>query len=576
MIEELHIRSLGVIDDAVLEFSPGFTVVTGETGAGKTMVVTGLGLLLGARSDSEQVRRGADRATVEGRFLIAPKSRAVQRIIDAGGSMDDDVVVLLRSVNAQGRSRAHVGGTSAPVAVLADLAPELLTVHGQSDQQRLLQPFRQREILDAFAGNAVDRDSYRTLYTDLMAAQRELDQLVQERQSRAQEADLLRFGLEEIAKAAPRAGEDRSLRVEEERLAHTEELHLAATTAREILDRDDDEGPVNSLVAKGRRALEQVRDHDPDLAALSDRLAEVGYLASDLGADLVSYVQTIEVDPHRLAAVSDRRAVLGQLTHKYGPCVDDVLEWVGSSTARLAVLDATDDDAQRLTSLVDELRVNLALSAVILSDRRTEAGKRLAAAVTGELGDLAMPDAAIEVSVSQPDTDGGLPLADGRTVQFGQHGIDEVAILLRPHAGAPSQPLAKGASGGELSRVMLALEVALAGVDAVPTFVFDEVDAGVGGRAAVEVGRRLAALARSAQVIVVTHLPQVAAFADRHLVVTKSRSGVVTRSDVNLLDEPGRAKELARMLAGLEDSALGQAHAQELLALAATAKRTGA
>lgn len=573
MIEELHIRSLGVIDDATLEFAPGFTVVTGETGAGKTMVVTGLGLLLGTRADASQVRRGAERATIEGRFQVEPQCGVNERVLAAGGSLDDDVAVLVRSVNAQGRSRAHVGGAGVPVAVLSELAPELVAVHGQSDQQRLLLPSRQRQLLDAFAGNVEDLVSYRQLYEALLDAQGALAQLVDERQARAREAELLRFGVEEITKVGPEPGEDLELRREEQRLAHAEELHLAAATARGILDSDEGDGTVNTLLATGRRALENVREHDPELAAVSDRLAEVGYLAADIGTDLASYLENIEVDPHRLAMVGERRAALGQLTRKYGGSIDEVLEWAAASRLRLVALDATDDDVQRLSAAVARTSGALGVSAVAISECRTKAAKRLATAVTAELSDLAMPDAAILVVVSQIESEGGLPLADGRAVQFGQNGIDDVTIQLKPHVDAPSQPLAKGASGGELSRVMLALEVALAGVADVPTFVFDEVDAGVGGRAAVEVGRRLAALARSAQVIVVTHLPQVAAFADRHLVVTKSSSGLVTSSDVSLLDEPGRAKELARMLAGMEDSALGQAHAEELLSLAASAKR---
>jgi DNA repair protein RecN (Recombination protein N) len=572
VIEELRIRCLGVIDDAVLEFSPGLTVVTGETGAGKTMVVTGLGLLLGSRADAGQVRRGADKATVEGSFQVGTDGSVGERIAAAGGSVEDDVAVLVRTVNAQGRSRAHVGGATAPVSVLGELAPALVTVHGQADQQRLLQPARQRELLDAYAASGNDLASYRTLFTELTEIERALAALVAERQARAQEADLLRFGLSEIADVDPQPGEDVTLRAEDQRLSHAEELHQAATTARSMLDSDDD-GAVNALLARGRRALEAVRDHDPELGAISDRMAEVGYLAADLAADLTSYTEGAEVDPRRLAAISDRRAALAHLTRKYGSSVDEVLQWAEASAQRLEQLDATDDDVQRLTDELGTGRTELARRAAALSKRRTAAARRLEKRVTQELKELAMPDASLAVEVRQVESDSGLLLPDGRTVRSGQDGIDEVTILLRPHTDAPAQPLAKGASGGELSRVMLAVEVVLAGADEVPTFVFDEVDAGVGGRAAVEVGRRLAGLARTAQVIVVTHLPQVAAFADRHLAVTKSSSGLVTSSGVTVLDDQGRAKELARMLAGLEDSALGQAHAAELMDLAAADKQ---
>jgi len=573
VIEELRIRSLGVIDDAVLEFDPGFTVLTGETGAGKTMVVTGLGLLLGARADAGQIRRGAKQAVVEGTVRVAPGGPVVERITDAGGSVDDDVAIIARSVTTQGRSRAHVGGAGTPVAVLADLAIELAAVHGQSDQHRLLQPPRQRGLLDAFAQDDDEHVQYRLLHTAFIDLQQRLEGLADQRETRLQEADLLRFGLEEIAQTRPEIGEDVALLAEEQRLAHADELHRAAGSARQLLDSDGDSDGAIVQLAESRRILDAVREHDEVLAKLADRVAELGYLTTDVAADLASYLDGVAVDPLRLSIVSDRRAALAHLTRKYGSTIDDVLQWSEKAISRLADLDSTDDELERLTDSLQTLRSQLSDSAWQLSKRRQSAAAELGGKVTKEMAALAMPHAVLSVVVEQREADGGLQLPDGRCARFGADGIDEVTIVLQPHADAPAQPLAKGASGGELSRVMLALEVVLAGVDPVPTFVFDEVDAGVGGKAAVEVGRRLARLARSAQVIVVTHLPQVAAFADRHLVVSKSDDGVVTSSDVMALDASNRPKELARMLAGLEDSALGQAHAEELLELAASEKR---
>ncbi len=572
MIEELRIRSLGVIDDAVLDFDPGFTVLTGETGAGKTMVVTGLGLLLGARADAAQIRRGAKQAVVEGTVRVAPGGPVVERITDAGGSVDDNVAILARSVTTQGRSRAHVGGAGAPVAVLADIAIDLAAVHGQSDQHRLLQPGRQRDLLDAFAQDDDERSKYRLTHTTFTELQQRLDGLVEQRESRLQEADLLRFGLDEIAQTQPDIGEDVALLAEEQRLAHADELHGAAGSARQLLDSDGDRDGANAMLAEARRILDAVREHDEVLAKLADRVAELGYLTTDVAADLASYLDGVAVDPRRLATVSERRAALAHLTRKYGSTIDDVLQWSEKAAKRLADLDSTDDELERLTDTLKTVRSELSDSAWRLSLRRQSAATELSNKVTQEMTALAMPHALLRVDVEQQETEGGLQLSDGRCVRFGADGIDDVTIVLQPHADAPAQTLAKGASGGELSRVMLALEVVLAGVDPVPTFVFDEVDAGVGGKAAVEVGRRLARLARSAQVIVVTHLPQVAAFADRHLVVSKSHDGVVTSSDVVALDASNRPKELARMLAGLEDSALGQAHAEELLELAASEK----
>ncbi|MFJ8045648.1 DNA repair protein RecN [Kitasatospora sp. NPDC096147] len=575
VLDEMRIRDLGVIDDAVVELAPGFTAVTGETGAGKTMVVTSLGLLLGGRSDPALVRRGAERAVVEGRLSLPAGSSVLERALEAGAELDEGELLISRTVSAEGRSRAHVGGRSVPVGLLAELGEDLVAVHGQTDQQRLLRPSRQRAALDRYAGAAVagPQARYRETYRELRSVADTLEELTTRARERAQEADLLRFGLDEIAAAEPVAGEDVELAAEAERLGHADALSSAATLAQAALTGhpSDPEGvDAGTLLGQARRAVDAVRHHDERLGALADRLNEVGYLLADVAQDLAGYADDLDADPVRLAAVEDRRAVLAQLLRKYGGeenSLAEVLEWSETSSARLNELDGDDDRITELTERHAALREELTELAAELSAARQAAAGRFAEAVSAELAELAMPHARVTFDLSRTDDPAGLEL-DGRTVAFGQHGVDEVEVLLAPHPGASPRPIAKGASGGELSRVMLAVEVVFAGADPVPTYLFDEVDAGVGGKAAVEIGRRLAKLAESAQVVVVTHLPQVAAFADRHLVVEKTNDGTVTRSGVKSLTDEERVRELSRMLAGLEDSELGRAHAEELLAAA--------
>ncbi|CBG74166.1 putative DNA repair protein [Streptomyces scabiei 87.22] len=572
MLEEMRIRSLGVIDDAVVELSPGFTAVTGETGAGKTMVVTSLGLLLGGRADPALVRIGAKNAVVEGRIAVPEGAAAVVRAEEAGAELDDGALLISRTVSAEGRSRAHLGGRSVPVGVLAELADELVAVHGQTDQQGLLKQSRQRAALDRYAGDAVavPLTKYGEAYRRLRAVAGELDEIVTRARERAQEADMLRYGLDEIAGVEPRAGEDVELAEEAERLGHAEALASAATAAHAALagNPEDPEGvEAATLVAGAHRALEAVRSHDPALAALAERIGEIGILLGDVAGELAGYADDLDADPLRLAAVEERRAALTALTRKYGQDITSVLAWAAEGARRLTELDGDDERIEELTAERDALRAELGGLAQALTDARTEAAERFAAAVTAELASLAMPHARVSFEIRQSDDAEGVEVG-GRTVAYGPSGVDEVELLLAPHPGAPPRPIAKGASGGELSRVMLAVEVVFAGTDPVPTYLFDEVDAGVGGKAAVEIGRRLARLARSAQVVVVTHLPQVAAFADRQLLVEKTNDGSVTRSGVKVLEGEERVRELSRMLAGLEDSQTARAHAEELLAAA--------
>jgi len=566
MLEEVRINGLGVIDDAVLDLAAGFTALTGETGAGKTMVVTALGLLFGDRADPARVRPGADRAVVEGRLLVP--EQVAREVEEAGGELDENgtVLVLSRSVSAEGRSRAFAGGRSVQVSLLQVLADDLVAVHGQADQQQLLKPGRQRDALDRFAGPelATVLSDYRRVFTRHRAVREELDALTAAERERAAEAETLRFGLAEIEAVAPVAGEDAALLAEDERLSNADALYAAAAAAHGALAGDPAAALVEgsdavTLLGTAGRALEAVRSHDTVLAGLADRLSEAVYQVSDLATELASYVESLDSDPVRLAAVQERRAALGRLVRAYGGVSGDVagvLDWAKQAASRLAELEGADDKITALAAEEASLASQVTLLAAELTALRSAAAERFASEVTAELVDLAMPHASLTAAVTELDSPGPF-------------GADDVEIRLAAHPGAPPLPLHKGASGGELSRVMLAIEVVFAGADPVPTFVFDEVDAGVGGKAAVEVGRRLARLARSAQVIAVTHLPQVAAFADNHLVVEKSGDGLVTSSGVMRLDQAGRIRELSRMLAGLEDSEFGQAHAEELLAMAA-------
>lgn len=584
MLEELRITGLGVIEDTTLPLAEGMNVITGETGAGKTMVVTGLGLLFGGRADAGRVRPGAGRAVVEGRLRLTGRAaRTVHaRIAEAGAEPDEDGTVLLsRTVTAEGRSRAYVGGRSTPVSLLGEIGEHALAVHGQSDQLRLLRPAEQRAALDRFAGAEHEKllETLRETYAEWRRVEDDLADRRRNARQRNQEADLLRLGLEEIMRVDPKPGEDDELKAEAQRLEHIEGLRAAAQLAYQCLagtaESTDDTPDATSLIGAARRSLETQAVVDRSLGELAGRLEEAAALIGDVAGELSSYLAALDADPARLQAIYERRAALRALTRKYAEDVDGVIAWAERARQRLAELDTSDELLEELDRERQRLAGEVADLAARVSAARREAAARFAEQVTAELAGLAMPHARIEVAVLPRPAGRDEPsvVVGGVEVGVGPDGADEVEIRLAAHPGAPALPLQRGASGGELSRVMLAIEVVFAGAGGPPTLVFDEVDAGVGGQAAVEIGRRLARLARSHQVLVVTHLPQVAAFADRHLVVAKDTSGAVTTSGVRVVEDTERARELARMLAGLPDSDLGIAHAEELLAVAARERR---
>ncbi|GAB2797298.1 DNA repair protein RecN [Amycolatopsis magusensis] len=576
MLAEMRIQGLGVIEDALLELHPGFTVVTGETGAGKTMVVTGLHLLSGGRAEVSKVRVGAGKALVEGRFEGVTGKVALDIIGDAGAEVEDGGgVIALRSVASDGRSRAHLGGRSVPVGVLGDLSEQLLAVHGQNDQLRLLRPAEQRAVIDRFAGDAVagPLEQYRAVREEWQSVVAELTDRTSRSRELAQQADMLRLGLTEITSVEPVPGEDTELTEQIKRLSAIDELRATATEAHHAVsgaqDGDSEAPGALGLVGEAQRRLAGAEDQV--LRDMEPRLAEAAVLLADVGTELGSYLESLEADPARLEQLLARQAELKKLIRKYAADIDGVLAWAEDARARLSTMDTSEEALGELAARRDELAKQLASHAARLSSAREVAAAELAGEITAELAGLAMGQAQIEVTVGVREVDESDPHAlvvDGRTVHAGPDGVDEVELLLRAHKGAPPLPVHKAASGGELSRVMLAIEVVLAHADTVQTLVFDEVDAGVGGRAAVEIGRRLARLATSHQVLVVTHLPQVAAFADRHLVVDKGMSDGITRSGVKVLQQSERVLELARMLAGMDDTETGRAHAEELLAAA--------
>lgn len=575
MIEELRITDFGVINDATLDLHPGLTVVTGETGAGKTMIVSGIGLLLGGRADPKTVRTGADRAMVEatvrlpGLTAAQPGPSISERVAEAGGLIEDGDLVIARHVTAAGRSRAYLGGAQVPAALCGEVTATLITVHGQSEQVRLGSAERQREILDRFCGAELGAlaSQYEQAWRERRAVCVRLDGLRVSARQRAQEIDLLRFGLTAIEAIDPQPGEDLALTAEAERLQSSDDLRLSTAAALAALAGTDDDpagfGSSSALTQLGlaRKAVDELAGlagSDQTVVGLRSRTAEIGYLLNDLTADLSRYLSELDVEPGRLEQIASRRSALQQLTRKYGADCDEVLAWSARASLSLIELETSDESIGELEARLGQLDAELDRGAAELTRLRTGSADQLAEQVRAELAGLAMPHVRIEFVVSPTEA--------------GPHGRDAVDLLFSANPGTEPRSLAKAASGGELSRVRLGIEVVLAGDRSGGTFVFDEVDAGVGGRVAVEIGRRLARLAEHAQVIVVTHLAQVAAFGDRHYVVAKADDGQVTTSGVHEVTEADRSAELARMMAGLDTTESALAHAEELVALASRAR----
>lgn len=568
MIETISIENLGVIAQAELPLGPGLTALTGETGAGKTMVLTSLKLLLGSKADPAIVRAGTQRCVVEGAFALEEDAKCIQIAQEAGCEIEDDLLLASRVVPATGRSRAHLGGRAVPASVLGQVGSRLVSIHGQADQLRLRTAAAQRRALDAVGGSEHEQlcRQYSTCYRAWNQARQDLETWREQALAREGEIAGLRHALEQLEALDPKPGEDQALAEEASRLENLDLLRSGAAEAASAISGDelnDDVANVIALVSVARRALENAADHDPRLAALMPRLNEVAALTSDLAMELTDYLSDLDADPDRLAWVHERREQLRRGCLEIGGLgqvfanVDELLAFGQHSAARLAQLDGPLDREAELVAEVERTGKELKTVAKRLSQARTKLAKLLSQQVSAELEGLMMRGAKLQVRLN--------PLE-----QPGPTGMEEVELLLRAHPGAAALPLEKGASGGELSRIMLALEVVLAQHTATKrhTFVFDEIDAGVGGRAAVEIGRRLAALARHHQVIVVTHLAQVAAWAQTQLVVVKQvgqASNEATTTAVETVSGPERVRELARMLSGQSDSQTALRHAEELL-----------
>lgn len=568
MIETISIENLGVIAQAELPLGPGLTALTGETGAGKTMVLTSLKLLLGSKADPAIVRAGTQRCVVEGAFALEEDAKCIQIAQEAGCEIEDDLLLASRVVPATGRSRAHLGGRAVPASVLGQVGSRLVSIHGQADQLRLRTAAAQRRALDAVGGSEHEQlcRQYSSCYRAWNQARQDLETWREQALAREGEIAGLRHALEQLEALDPKPGEDQALAEEASRLENLDLLRSGAAQAANAISGDelnDDVANVIALVSVARRSLENAADHDSRLASLMPRLNEVAALTSDLAMELTDYLSDLDADPDRLAWVHERREQLRRGCLEIGGLgqvfanVDELLAFGQHSAARLAQLDGPLDREAELVAEVERTGKELKTVAKRLRQARTKLAKLLSQQVSAELEGLMMRGAKLQVRLN--------PLE-----QPGPTGMEEVELLLRAHPGAAALPLEKGASGGELSRIMLALEVVLAQHTATKrhTFVFDEIDAGVGGRAAVEIGRRLAALACHHQVIVVTHLAQVAAWAQTQLVVVKQvgqASNEATTTAVETVEGPERVRELARMLSGQSDSQTALRHAEELL-----------
>ncbi len=565
-LEEISIRGLGVIEEATLEFGPGFTVLTGETGAGKTMVLTALALVLGGKADSSLVRKGRDRLVATATFKVPPKIE--EMAVEKGATVDEGELILTRTLNSEGKSRASAGGVAVPASVLSDLGESLIEIHGQAANMSITKVAKQREILDRFAGVecAEALDNYTLVLNEYNNFKAKIAALKKNAASREKEIAALEEFSNAFRKIKPQIGETSALVSEITRLSSVESLRTSVSEAVSLL-LSEDSGVVDAL-ANAKRSLESVSDKDPLIAEILAALTDNFFQLSEAAQSAHVYLEDLEADPVRLDSAQSRRAELNLFLKRFATGEDpdeQILELITrNDLVAESIADLTGGE-DRLTQMEEELESvlkKLISRAQVLSKVRHESASHLSASVSEEIHMLSMPHTQFFCTVVSPDYSKNL-----NPSIFTATGADEVSMLLQAHKDGPHVQVAKGASGGELSRVMLALEVVLAKSEPVGTYIFDEVDAGVGGKAAIEVGRRLRELSKFAQVVVVTHLPQVAAWADSHFVVRKNDDGAVSQSDVVKVTGELRVEEIARMLAGLEDSQSAREHAAELLAM---------
>lgn len=550
MLTELRIRNFAIIESLALPLEKGLNVLSGETGAGKSIIVGALGLLLGERANADMVRTGAEKATVEGVFDVsgAPELSAYA---DARGiEIEDDTLVLKREVTATGRGRAWANGATVTAGVLAELGRKLVNLHGQHDAQTLLDSDSQREILDAFGGAQSLSGDVREAYDAVSIVTRQIEQLTTRRSDIERRADYLRHVVDEIEKAKLVAGEDVKLEDEARRLENADELRTLSTGLNEVLT-GEEQGALHQVDA-ARRALAGILRIDPSAAQMQELLDAGYYALEELSRAADAYAGEVELDPSRLEEVRQRRDLLYGLLKKYGPSLERVIETGATSRAELDTIDSAGFDLAALEARKRDAESALVREAGKLSDLRASAAKKLAKSVVPLLRELGMPDGKFSVALIPRDTPG----ADG---------AEAIEFRVALNVGHEERALSRVASGGELSRVMLALKTILAKLDAVPTLIFDEVDAGIGGRVGLQVGETLRKVARDHQVFAISHLPQIAARAHHHIVVAKGAKGGVTTADITILDGTSRVAEIARMLGGDPESKVSRAHAKELL-----------
>ena len=560
-LDEISIRGLGVIESAVVEFSAGLTVLTGETGAGKTMVLSALGLVLGAKGDADLVRTGSDRTVVSARFCANPK--IVENVLDSGGDVDGNEILLTRTISAEGKSRISIGGALSTAGKVSEIAETLVEIHGQSTNLRLSKAAVQREVLDSFVGAHDAIGLYQKLYEEYRTLAHRIIALKEQSAKKDSQIAELKTFADEFAKLMPKAGELASIDDEINRLGSVEELNSALTSTLNLLE-DEDRGVINTLQL-ARRTLESIKSKDSTLDIHIDKYTSVLLDLTDVMADVVSYLSRLEANPQRFDQLQQRKSGINALLKKFGEGSDRDLAYVNLiaryESAEESLADLTGGD-QRIAELESELAAvfkKLKASAGEVSKLRSKGAAQLSKLTTLEMQQLSMPNSQLICEIKT--------LPGEKFSDYGLFGLDEVSLLFAGHSGAQPLPLSKVASGGEVSRVMLALSVVIAESSPIGTYIFDEVDAGVGGAAAVEVGRRLKKLSKVAQVIVVTHLAQVAVWGDSHLLVQKDQTGSVSASDVKRLTEAERKVEIARMLSGQAQSATAQEHAAELLEL---------
>ena len=572
-LEEISIRSLGVIDSSTLELGSGFTVLSGETGAGKTMILTAIGLVMGSKSDSDFVRKGSERLSVSARFAISAGAKEINSVLEEfGAEVEDGSVLVARTVTSQGKSRITIGGSQVTATQAALFAELLLEVHAQSSTARLNKAAYQRDIVDSYGGLESEVVGYQTQ----LHRYNELTERIADLEKRLREKDRETAEIQEFVKAfekvKPELGELEDIENEISRLGSVETINADVTAALGYLS--DEEQSALNLLQSARRSLEPLRGKDDALDPIIERFVDALFSVEESSGDLGRYLSGLEANPARFEHLQVRKNEISLLIKKFGKGSDRAEAFRG-------LISDAEEAAQRLKDLaggdsrLEELRTEhvaqftkLGAAALQLSQSRVKTAAQISTAVTKELHELSMANATLIVRV--------LPADPEKVSSYGASGIDDVRFDFTSHVGQDPLPITKAASGGELSRIMLAIEVVLAEKSPVGTYIFDEVDAGVGGKTAVEVGRRLAKLAERAQVLVVTHLPQVAAWANHHFVVAKTESGEITESHVREVVGEERIVEIARLLSGQEESELARKHAEELLELAKDSDGKGA